>query len=100
MSKLTKKQIVRAWTDKEYRNSLTIEELSELPENPAGAVELSDKEMSSSIGGFGRGGATFASPSTTNTFMCSWGPHVCSAMGVCGSKSSKSSRFVARRIGR
>ncbi len=39
-------EIVRAWTDKEYRNSLTPEQLASLPENPAGnAEELVDYEL-------------------------------------------------------
>ncbi|WP_414544127.1 mersacidin/lichenicidin family type 2 lantibiotic [Nostoc sp. CCY0012] len=37
--------IVRAWKDEDYRNSLSEEQRSQLPENPAGIVELSDKEM-------------------------------------------------------
>ncbi|WP_017747623.1 mersacidin/lichenicidin family type 2 lantibiotic [Scytonema hofmannii] len=43
--------IIRAWKDEEYRNSLSEEQLSQLPENPAGMVELSDKEMETFMGG-------------------------------------------------
>ena len=37
--------IIRAWKDKTYRNSLSAEQLAQLPENPAGAVDLTDDEL-------------------------------------------------------
>ena len=37
--------IVRAWKDETYRASLSSEEQAMLPENPAGALELSDAEL-------------------------------------------------------
>lgn len=37
--------IVRAWKDAEYRQSLSAEELARLPEHPAGAIELTDEEL-------------------------------------------------------
>ena len=43
--------IVRAWKDQTYRESLSEEQLSQLPENPAGEVELSDAELDSVYGG-------------------------------------------------
>lgn len=43
--------IIRAWKDEEYRNSLSDEQRSQLPENPAGMVELSDTDMESIAGG-------------------------------------------------
>lgn len=43
--------IIRAWKDAEYRNSLTEEQRSQLPENPAGTVALSDKDMETFSGG-------------------------------------------------
>ncbi|MBV6622466.1 MAG: mersacidin/lichenicidin family type 2 lantibiotic [Rivularia sp. (in: Bacteria)] len=43
--------IIRAWKDEEYRNSLSEEQLSQLPENPAGLVELSNSDMESITGG-------------------------------------------------
>ena len=46
--------IIRAWKDEEYRNSLSEEQLKQLPENPAGDLELSDKEMESLAGGGSR----------------------------------------------
>lgn len=43
--------IIRAWKDEDYRNSLSEEQRSQLPDNPAGAIELSDKDMESIAGG-------------------------------------------------
>ena len=37
--------IIRAWKDKTYRNSLSAEELAQLPEHPAGAIDLTDDEL-------------------------------------------------------
>ena len=44
--------IIRAWKDEEYRNSLSEEQRSQLPENPAGMVELSDEDMEALAGGY------------------------------------------------
>jgi mersacidin/lichenicidin family type 2 lantibiotic len=43
--------IIRAWKDEEYRNSLSEEQRSQLPENPAGMVELPDADMERIAGG-------------------------------------------------
>lgn len=43
--------IVRAWKDEDYRNSLTEEQRSHLPNNPAGLIDLSDEEMRNVSGG-------------------------------------------------
>jgi mersacidin/lichenicidin family type 2 lantibiotic len=43
--------IVRAWKDQSYRQSLSQEQLSQLPVNPAGEVELSDAALASIYGG-------------------------------------------------
>ncbi|GCE45719.1 mersacidin/lichenicidin family type 2 lantibiotic [Thermosporothrix hazakensis] len=44
-------EIIRAWKDASYRKSLSSEDLANLPENPAGAIELSDAELESIQGG-------------------------------------------------
>lgn len=44
-------RIIRAWKDPEYRLNLSAEEQAELPENPAGAIELSDDELDMAVGG-------------------------------------------------
>ena len=43
--------VIRAWKDAEYRDSLSEGERSRLPENPAGAVELPDSELDAAAGG-------------------------------------------------
>jgi len=47
-----KLDIVRAWKDEAYRLSLSEEQLSSLPPNPAGEMELTDAELDSVYGGF------------------------------------------------
>lgn len=44
--------IIRAWKDEDYCSSLNEEERKLLPENPAGIIELSDKQMENVSGGF------------------------------------------------
>ncbi len=43
--------VVRAWKDEEYRNSLTPDQLAHLPPNPAGDTELSEEELDMVAGG-------------------------------------------------
>jgi mersacidin/lichenicidin family type 2 lantibiotic len=42
---MEKENIIRAWKDEDYRLSLSIEEQRSLPANPAGMVELSQKDL-------------------------------------------------------
>ena len=44
-------KIIRAWKDPEYRLNLSEEEQAQLPENPAGAIELTDDELDMATGG-------------------------------------------------
>lgn len=48
---MSKIDIARAWKDEEYRMSLTEAQRASLPENPAGAIELTEVELSSVAGG-------------------------------------------------
>ncbi len=48
---MSQKEIIRAWKDVEFRNSLSEAQRSQLPENPAGMVELSDKDLETFSGG-------------------------------------------------
>ena len=43
--------VERAWKDEEYRNSLTPEQLAQLPPNPAGDVEISEDDLDNVSGG-------------------------------------------------
>ena len=51
MRALSKREIIRAWKDEEYRASLSEEERAQLPENPAGVVELPDSDLATVGGG-------------------------------------------------
>jgi mersacidin/lichenicidin family type 2 lantibiotic len=48
--------IIRAWKDEEFRNSLSEEQKAQLPDNPAGLVELADEDLNAVAGGCGSGG--------------------------------------------
>ncbi|MDJ0839154.1 MAG: mersacidin/lichenicidin family type 2 lantibiotic [Acidobacteriota bacterium] len=43
--------IIRAWTDPEYRDALTEEQCAQLPGNPAGMVAIDDAELARISGG-------------------------------------------------
>jgi len=43
--------IIRAWKDPNYRNSLSEAERAALPANPAGIIELTDAELCGASGG-------------------------------------------------
>ena len=43
--------VVRAWKDPAYRNSLSEAERAALPANPAGSIELSDADLGRVAGG-------------------------------------------------
>ena len=58
--------IIRAWKDEEYRNSLSEEQRAQLPENPAGIVELADEEMEVMMAA-GKGGSDTGGPRGCNT---------------------------------
>jgi mersacidin/lichenicidin family type 2 lantibiotic len=70
--------IVRAWKDASYRNSLSEEELALLPSNPAGEIELTDADLETITGaghhhghsgGYGSTGGT-AVISAVRTLIC------------------------------
>lgn len=48
--------VIRAWKDRDYRNSLSQEQLAALPANPVGMI--SDVEAELVAGGGGHGGLT------------------------------------------
>jgi len=48
---MKKVDVVRAWRDEEYRNSLTDQQRASLPENPAGLAVVSDEALRSITGG-------------------------------------------------
>ena len=64
-------EIIRAWKDEEYRLSLSEEQRAQLPENPAGLIELTNAELEAAVGG-GRGIGYTAFPDAPNTSGCCW----------------------------
>lgn len=48
---MTAKDIIRAWKDENYRQSLSEGERLTVPENPAGLVELTDDDLGVAAGG-------------------------------------------------
>ena len=48
---MNKENVIRAWKDKDFRNSLTEDELNSLPSNPAGMIDISDMELEMASGG-------------------------------------------------
>jgi len=63
---MSKGDIVRAWRDVEYRQSLSAEEQALLPEHPAGAIELADEDLPRVAGAF----ATWSVCPTISCLSC------------------------------
>jgi mersacidin/lichenicidin family type 2 lantibiotic len=63
-------EIIRAWKDEEYRLSLSEEQRAQLPENPAGLIELTDAELDAAVGGISIGYTAY--PDNPNTSGCCW----------------------------
>jgi mersacidin/lichenicidin family type 2 lantibiotic len=49
---MSRVNVVRAWKDEEYRNSLTEAERASLPENPAGLLDVVESELRQVAGGY------------------------------------------------
>ena len=62
--------IVRAWKDAEYRQSLSAEMQALLPEHPAGFIELADEELDQAVGGFSHGFTDCNTSCTGFTEIC------------------------------
>ena len=48
---MSKLEIIRAWKDEDYANSLTDVQRAMLPQNPAGIIELTDQDLDAAAGG-------------------------------------------------
>lgn len=48
---MSKLDIIRAWKDEDYAASLTDVQRAMLPQNPAGIIELHDRDLESAAGG-------------------------------------------------
>lgn len=53
--------VIRAWKDPEYRNSLSPSALARIPNHPSGVVELSERQLKD---------AAFAGPVLTTAITC------------------------------
>ncbi len=74
--------VIRAWKDKDYLDSLSQEERQLLPANPAGEVELTDLELASVIGGNNSYGVCNSYGICNSYGVCnSYG--ICNSYGVC-----------------
>ena len=67
-------KIIRAWKDPEYRQSLSEEEREHLPENPAGAIELTDEELDMAAGGSWRQSRSYSQSSRPSSYSQSSRP--------------------------
>lgn len=67
MEILTHEQVIRAWKDEEYRNSLTPVQLAALPAAPSQIDELTDEELEAVAGG--ASGCTCTNTSCTQTVI-------------------------------
>ena len=67
---MSNRDIVRAWKDAEYRQSLSAEEQARLPEHPAGAIELADEELDQVAGGLSQGFTDCNTSCTGFTEIC------------------------------
>ena len=62
---MSNQKIIRAWKDAEYRASLTEAERTQLPEHPAGPIEVPEDALATVVGGF--------NPNPTRPGACTWG---------------------------
>ncbi len=67
---MSKIDIVRAWKDEEYHLSLTEAQRASLPANPAGAIELTEIELSSVAGGITTGMCSSSSTTSCKLIQC------------------------------
>ncbi|GCE22204.1 mersacidin/lichenicidin family type 2 lantibiotic [Dictyobacter kobayashii] len=65
-------KIFKAWKDPAFRASLSPEEQGELPETPAGFLDLSEEEQDGLVGG------------TTVVIVCTTVPSLCARGTLCG----------------
>jgi len=60
---MTQTDVIRAWRDEDYRETLAESERSALPRHPAGAVELSESGLGQITGGY-------EIPETSRPWLC------------------------------
>jgi mersacidin/lichenicidin family type 2 lantibiotic len=65
---MSHENIIRAWKDEAFRNSLSEKERALLPEHPAGLVELTDVQIRGASGA--RPPSTYRGPVCTENQSC------------------------------
>jgi len=71
-------EVVRAWKDQGYRDTLTAEQLAELPQHPAGVIEFGTPELDDeSLFGPAAGKCKFFSKSTSQGHCYTQSPGQC-----------------------
>ncbi len=75
---MTKLEIIRAWKDEDYRNSLSEADRALLPQDPAGVVELSDQDL-----GFAEGGNDFSVTVTMTVPICNTNMYTMTCITAC-----------------
>ncbi len=68
---MSKLDVIRAWKDKDYRNSLSQEEQALLPANPSGEIELSMDELAQ-VDGAGGSYSMLTAGCCSPTWYYSW----------------------------
>ncbi|HEX7331905.1 MAG TPA: mersacidin/lichenicidin family type 2 lantibiotic [Pyrinomonadaceae bacterium] len=74
---MSKTDVIRAWKDEDYRSSLSDAQRAELPDNPAGFIELSETDLRDAAGG--------TIITITIIFCPTFDPVYCSQITVCPS---------------
>ena len=67
---LSNEEIIRAWKDQDFRNSLTPEQLARLPEHPSGGIEIQAANRDEAAGFFAPGPGTRGRGCTNNRRRC------------------------------
>lgn len=83
---MSQQDIIRAWKDRDYRESLSEEQRSQLPENPAGITDLSDEVLESIVGGLMAGTGTGTGTGGGGGTGCGTGGNCTSCSGTCTGK--------------
>ena len=79
-------EIVRSWKDEDYRFNLSGAERSQLPDHPAGLIELTDAELNVVDGGANRSSLAYiCGPSHITVCMPTMDFAPCSWFGGCPS---------------
>jgi mersacidin/lichenicidin family type 2 lantibiotic len=69
---MSKNDVIRAWKDSKYRQSLSAAEKAALPARPAGAMELTDEQLGQVSGGvpFPTGACTWHRTCACTVLFC------------------------------